>query len=307
MANFSFTVDTQEMADSIDGVTSHVGGVTTAVVGMQTMVVAAEEASAHKICAHVDRGIFSLIRSQITQKAARLRSEVDSRLLEMRQQSQTLVSIKSRMERDYQMIAARYVRLFQAINASLRNRVFELDKEVSTLVHRDMEQLTNRTLSLQAQVLIHHSESAISVQYVAAAQTKRNANRAMAAMQGFVSSSHNQASMLKGILSSAPAQGPDLRCLPVLLAEVDVLSAAATQWSVYCPTPPGISQAKDSIQRTAFNALPALQWRPLGTEALTPIAAEYRKLVERSGLSERLKAQMNRLFETSGWMGIGRA
>ena len=179
MASFSYTLDTNEMASSLDGVSSHVNGVTAAVVAMQVAVIAADTAAANKICKNVDRGFFSLIRSQISQKIAKLRAETDSRFMEMRQQSHALAAIRSRMERDYQMIAGRYARTFQSIDRSMRARVFELDRAVSTLVHREAERVQTRVLSLQAQVPMHQSESVTGAQRIAASQTKRNALRAI--------------------------------------------------------------------------------------------------------------------------------
>ena len=48
MAQFNFTVDTEPMADSIDGVANHVDGTTAAVVAMQTAVIIAEEKGAER-------------------------------------------------------------------------------------------------------------------------------------------------------------------------------------------------------------------------------------------------------------------
>ena len=77
MANFSFTVDTREMADGLYSVAPHVDEVTGAMISMQTAVIMAEQQAAENICANVNRGFFSLIRSQISQKMAICRSQVD--------------------------------------------------------------------------------------------------------------------------------------------------------------------------------------------------------------------------------------
>ena len=68
MANFSFTVDTREMADGLYSVAPHVDGATGAVVSMQTAVIMAEKRAAEDICRNVNRGFFSLIRSQIRKR-----------------------------------------------------------------------------------------------------------------------------------------------------------------------------------------------------------------------------------------------
>ena len=123
MANFSFTVDTREMAVALGSVAPHVDGTTAAVISMQTAVVAEERRAAEDICANVNRGFFSLIRSQISQKIALCRSQADARLLELRDQALKLSSVKATMQRDFQMIAARYTALFKSLDAALLSRI----------------------------------------------------------------------------------------------------------------------------------------------------------------------------------------
>jgi hypothetical protein len=269
---------------------------------MQAAVVAAELAASKQICDNVNYGIFSLIRSQITQKMAVLRSQAESKILEMRQQTQALLAIKSRMERDYQMIASRYARLFQSINASLRSRVFELDKAVSDLVYRDIGQIANRTKSLQAQVPMHHLECVVSTQAIAISQTKGNAKRAILAMQSFVSSSHAQSRLMKSILFNAAPQAPESRSIPLLFTQMDGLTMNATEWNVRYPVLPG--SGEDPIRASAFTALSSFQWRPAAPEIQSHVAAEYGRMVDRAQLSDRVKQQMRRLFEASRWAEI---
>ena len=115
MATFNYTVDTNPMAQEIGSVSNHIKGTTTAVVAMQAAVILAEEKAADHVCTNVNKGFFTLIRSQISQKVAKLQSEVDSHLMQLNQQRKQLLSIKGRMERDYNMISNRYSKLFEII------------------------------------------------------------------------------------------------------------------------------------------------------------------------------------------------
>lgn len=101
MATFNYTVDTHPMADEISSVSNHLKGTTVAVVAMQTAVVLAEKKAADHVCDNVNKGFYTLMRSQISQKIAKLQSEVDSHLMQLNQQKKQLSAIKSRMERDY--------------------------------------------------------------------------------------------------------------------------------------------------------------------------------------------------------------
>ncbi|MDR0989173.1 MAG: hypothetical protein LBM06_06905 [Prevotellaceae bacterium] len=86
MADISIQVDTNPMAEKVGTVAGHVNQTTMAVVTMQTAVIAAEQEAANNVCVNVNRGFFTLIRSQISQKIAQKRSEIDSLLLSLNQQ-----------------------------------------------------------------------------------------------------------------------------------------------------------------------------------------------------------------------------
>ena len=99
------------MAQTVGTVSTHVNGTTAAVVAMKAAVVQAEKEGADHVCEKVNKGFYTLIRSQISQKIATLRSEVDSQLMRLNQQRKQLTAIRQRMERDYQMICGRYLKL----------------------------------------------------------------------------------------------------------------------------------------------------------------------------------------------------
>ncbi len=304
MANFSFTLDTQEMASSIDGVSSRVNAVTAAVVAMQTAVVSAETAAANRVCKNVDRGFFSLIRSQITQKIARLRSEVDSRFIEMRQQSQTLAGIKTRMERDYVMIANRYTRVFHSIDLSLRGRVFELDKAVSSFVNREIERMKIRLHSLQAQVPMHQSESVQTTQVIAASQAKENAQRALRAMQNFLSDSTRQARLLDSMLFQGSPQSSAVRYVPFLLMESESTSAGGTRWDFRTPRGGGKNIEKKvnaGVESVVFASLPSLKWTAPNADTRNRSGGEFRRMAGQANLNGRIQTHMTRLFDSSAW------
>ena len=128
MAYIDCVVDTEPMAREITSVSNHIKGTTAAVVGMRAAVIQAEEEASDHVCENVNRGFYTLIRSQISQKIAKLKSEVDSHLMQLNQQRKQLLAIRSRMERDYNMISNRYLKLFNGLNQNLRQRVFELDR-----------------------------------------------------------------------------------------------------------------------------------------------------------------------------------
>ena len=123
MEYINCVVDTQPMANELQSVSNHVTGTTTAVVAMQAAVIKADQDAADRVCHDVNRGFHALMSSQLSQKIAKLQSDVDSHLLRLNQQAKQLLNIKKQMERDYQRTAMRYCKTFNSINKELRQRV----------------------------------------------------------------------------------------------------------------------------------------------------------------------------------------
>ena len=98
-----------------------------------------------------------MIHSQISQKMATLQSRVDAQLMRLNQQRKQLTGIRRRMERDYQMISARYSKLFNALNRNLRQRVTELDRPIMDLATTDADQVTNRSNQMVAAAALGRS------------------------------------------------------------------------------------------------------------------------------------------------------
>jgi hypothetical protein len=302
MADFDFVVDTQEMASSIDGVSFQVGTVTSAVAVFQSAVIAAETAAANRICTHVDHGFFSLIRSQVTQKMAKLRSDVDSRFMELRHESQALAAIKTRMERDYHMVRTRYGRVFHSIDLSLRNRIFELDRKASDLVKRDIARIQTRMRSLQAQAPLHQSESVQVGQLIATSQTKANASRAITAFQNFLSGSGRQGRLLESMLFDGALTKSDFCYVPMLVMEGQSISIDGTQWDIRTPNGASkrVADAVNSGARSAaFAALPALKWSAPTPNWRARVSDEFRRLSQQPGLNDRVRSETVRLFEAA--------
>jgi hypothetical protein len=304
MANFSYTVDTNPMANSIDSVKHHVDGVTTAVVAMQTAVVIAEENAAKHVCQNVNKGFYTLIRSQISQKIARLRSDTDSKTMEMRQQSTALAAIKGRMEKDYMMITRRYTKLFDSLNKSLRSRVFELDKPTATLVNKDIAPTSNRVRMLLGTVPVNQSESIGNSQMIAASRTKYIGQKSIDSMHRFIADINNQKQVIGRILNTQQSNSIKNYYIPVVLSESISKSVGQNQINFYMP------QSKNNMlnsvlnrdaQSVMFSSLDKLKWNDIDNSDKGQIEREYLKMVEYSSDSVRVKKQMSSLFEKNNW------
>jgi hypothetical protein len=302
VANFSFTVDTQQMADGLYSVAPHVDGATGAVVSMQAAVIRAEQHAAEDICSNVNRGFFSLIRSQVSQKIAICRSQVEARLLELRDQSQKLLSVKATMQRDFQMIALRYTKLFRSLDSALLSRIRELDVMLVDLVHKDVARLDGRTRGLQASVPVHQLESIASSQKIAASSTRSKASFAINAMSRFIQESNQQDRLAASILSVEPGGADAAMLLPFALVDSDSLQMRQRQWQYHTPAPPApeISlQIKGAIERAVFPALPRIVWREQEGREREIVARDFHQMADQAKLNERVRAHVVRMFSAA--------
>jgi hypothetical protein len=307
VANFSFTIDTQEMANGLYSVAPHIDGTTGAVVSMQTAVIIAEKSAAENICANVNRGFFSLIRSQISQKIATCRSQVEARLLELRDEAQKLLAVKITMQRDFQVIAARYTKLFRSLDAALLSRLHELDIRLLDLIQKDIVRLEGRTRAAQAAVPMHQIDSVASNQKIAAASMRAKTSLVIGVMSQFIQESIQQDRLTESILSSGSGYVDVTVLLPVCLVEYDSLQAGRRQWQYHAPTParPDIAQQiNGAIERGVSSSLPSIEWRQQEGVDIDTIDRCFRQLMDQTKLNEKVRAQIGRMFAASKALAI---
>lgn len=295
----SVVIDTNPMANSIDRVSHHVDGVTTAVVAMQASVVIAEEDAAEHICKNVNKGFYSLIRSQISQKLAKLRSQADSKFIELQQQSKSLLSYKTRMEKDYMMISARYTKLFNSLNKALKIRIFELDKPTTTFVNKDIESIANRVKMLTATTPISQIESLGKSQFIAASNTKYNALNCIEGMQQFISNSNHQKYLVSRVLESKSLTNKTKLMIPIAITEAEGISIKQKQWNYYMPESEKRTLASKinlNVQSYIFSSIQDLKWTAGSAEEKGKISMEFNRIIDKVNISDRIKKQINQLY-----------
>lgn len=302
MAHFSFTVDTEPMADSIDGVANHVDGTTAAVVAMQTAVVIAEHEGAKKICNNVNFGFYSLIRSQISQKIATHKSKADAKIMELQQQSVSLVAIKTRMEKDYMMLASRYTKLFEGLNKALRARIFELDKPTTNFVLKDVSPTANRTKRLSGSSSTTQLESIACSQMISVSNTKYNAMQNISTMQDFIYSSENQKNLIGSILTKESVSKPTDKHIPVIISESEGLNVRQSQWMI--AQPPMKKNTNSKIESHIYSSLENLKWNDDDQSNSSRVKQEFGNFVNQSPNSERVKKQMLSFIESNKWQKL---
>jgi hypothetical protein len=306
MATFNYTVDTHPMAAEINTVSNYVAGTTTAVVAMQTAVVLAEAKAADRVCSNVNKGFYTLMRSQISQKIAKLQSEVDSHFMKLTQLRKNLGGIKNRMERDYNMISNRYLKLFNGLNSNLKQRVFELDKPVINFAVKDVEQISNRTKYLTATIPISQLESLSVSQKIIASNVKYRGLNVINSMRVFLGDMADQKKLTNKILLENYHVENAAMSIPVIISEVNLDKYDNKSLEVTVSNVVFSNVTKSAIKNTVFASAENMNWQT-AKEFDREVKSEFSKFIAGSSSSQRVKDLANKLFLANSYQTIQNA
>ena len=304
MATFNYTVDTHPMAQELGSVSNHVKATTTAVVAMQTSVILAEENAADHVCKNVNKGFYTLIRSQISQKIARLQSEVDSHIMRLNQQRKQLLAIKGRMERDYNMISNRYTKLFNGLNANLKQRVFELDKPTVDFSVKEVEKISNRSKYLTATAPIAQLESLAVSQKIIASNVKYRGMKVIGSMTNFLSGMYEQKKITDKILLSGISNLQSAALLiPVLISEYNFDKFDKKNIGIFVNNVQLNNVTQSAIKNVVISKIDDLQWYN-EAEISKEVISEYSKMLSADTASNRVKDLASKLFMTNNYQVV---
>lgn len=303
MARIDCLIDTNPMANEMRTVSKNIQETTAAVVGMKAAVIQAEQDAANHVCSNVNKGFYTLIHSQISQKIAKLQSDVDSHLMKLNQLRKQLLSIKGRMERDYGMISQRYIKLFSGLNKNLEKRVYELDKPIMEFAMKDINTISNRKKHMTATVPLSQKESLSLSQKILTSNMKFQGMRVIDSMSQFLMDMKAQDKLAQKILLETSSSEKDT-CLmvPVIISESRYDEYGNTHFDVIPPSQGLNEKTQDSI-RTAVNMeVMKFNWQeePLSNE----IKSEFGKYLSSSSASQRVKDMTNKLFSSNNFQII---
>ncbi len=303
MAYIDCVVDTQPMANEINTVSTHINGTTAAVVGMRAAVIQAEEAAAEHVCDNVNKGFYTLIHSQISQKIAKLQSEVDSHIMKLNQLRKQLLSIKSRMERDYNMISRRYVKLFNGLNKNLEQRVFELDRPTIEFSVKEVNTISNRTKLLTATVPVSQTESLSISQQIIASNMKYRGMKVIDSMSRFLTNIKEQKELTDRILLPIHIKTyEDFIMIPIIISESNYDKYDNKRTDIFLPQSGLIQKSQEEIKNTVNTEFENYQWeeKPINDE----IKSEFSKYLSASSCSQRVNDLTNDLFMAHNFQTI---
>jgi len=303
MATFNYTVDTHPMAEEISTVSRHVNLTTGAVVAMQTAVILAESEGADHVCTNVNRGFYSLIRSQISQKMAKYQSDVDSNLMQLVQQKNALLAIRTRMQRDYNMISARYVKLFNSLNSNLKQRVFELDKPVIDFAVKENDKSANRVKYLAASIPLSQSESILLSQRILLSGVKQKGVQVLSSMKNFLKEMIEQKQITDQILIADNKPENKSIAVPVILFQSCNDDSESTTTEVVVTNKVLSSQSVSFIKSNLMHTVNKLQWVDAASGA-SETDKQYKNMLADSLVSKRIKDMMSRMYEANKYLTL---
>ncbi len=292
--NIDCVVDTNPMAQSIDSVSRHVNATTVAVGAFQSAVLIAEREGSNHVCKNVNKGFFTLMHSQISQKIAAHQSRANSLEMQLEAQKKRLLGIKATMGRDYERIVSRYSRIFTGINKALKQRVVELDRPVFDFATRDVVCNMNRNNLLSAVVPVVQLENVTASQQITASNMKHDSLAVIDSTEKFLRQMNEQKILTdKILLKSIPADhGTEHYPVAILESEIDSNGNKAYDVTV----PDGLKKAnKSDILGKVYESADSLDWKD--SEVNDIVRQEFVKLVNQSGASDRVKKLANSLFE----------
>lgn len=294
--SYDINVTTQPMADKMSEVSRQVGKTTVAVGVMETAVIAQEKSSATQICGKLDMGFFNVVMSQIAQRVANEKAKTQALAMELVQQQKVLQNLQDRMSGDYNMISARYSKLFGSLNREMKNRIAELDKPVMQFCTNNIKQLQNRIYGLVSGVPVLQSENLSAMQAIAAARLKSNAQGLIESVADYVKSDQQQ-QQLTECLWNADSHTAGTYYVPVVIDEEysDGRKGAITlKENPTLRMHLGEMAYQQTIQKLN-STKDTLEWKQ-DDETAANVANNYIEMVEKSGLPKRIKDLMTKMF-----------
>lgn len=308
MASFVFDVDTSPMANSVDTARNHINGVNVAVTAMQAAVIAAEVNASKTICENVDTGFYTLIKSQISQKAVAAYTEMGSKQMLLLQLVKELDNVRKQMEGDFNMITRRYSKLFMSLNKALESRVRELDRPAMKLAEIKKSVVFDR-LKDDSSLLFSISEEALPFANTAlSGKLKQKTRDTLHTLSESVNENSSYSEKVESILSKDEKDNsgasdiwyqPAIFCVTdsLLNQESDIESIYTAKTEVWQNTAPVVSTISH-----VHNDLP---WKGSDAGEKEAIRREFAALCEKELEDERISGEALRLFNESAWEVLG--
>lgn len=241
---FDVEVDTRPFDKSVDNMKNQVNLLTGSVVATEAAQVASIRESSRKVGKTIVDGFFNTVRFDITSQIASLKIKVDSLLLQLNELAKRCKDKERVMTVDYQMISARYTKIFEELNRELENRIYALDEPVFKMVEKSGEINSELTKHIGVPT-VHASENARLHSKISAALTKREAANTIGKAKQFLEVQYRTDRLLDNCLIEGGQKADHLA--PYIVMESST-PHRTTDTDVYC------SEFLEGVDRNALAA-----------------------------------------------------
>lgn len=219
-------VNTLPFDASVLHCTQQVTGLTASVVAMNAAQCMTIHDNTQKISKTIIDGFFHSVRTELSTQRAALEQTIAARLMLLRKQAELLREKRSTMERDYQRVSTRYMKIFDDLNDQLHRKIHQIDAPVFALV-REVETQSARMLhtDLVQTAFTSERENSLAQAQIGVALMKRHAQTAMGQAQTFLLKQAKSTATLQSVAYSGATSAT--HCLPVVFMATQ--SAHSTQ------------------------------------------------------------------------------
>lgn len=213
-------VDTRSFDSSVADCNDDVNGLTASVCTLNTAQCVAIAENAERVSKTIIDGFFNTVRTDLSTQKVELQQAVESRLILLRQQAESLKEKQKLMADDYARTTARYQKVFNDLNNELEIRIHEIDQPVFKFV-KEIDEQSDRMLHtdmVQTAVTLS-KESGILQAQITAATVKHHALQAMEKAQTFLTAKAISESTIRN--TSYDGAGTDRYFIPVCYLETE--------------------------------------------------------------------------------------
>ena len=300
MARFDFVVDTNPMAQSVDGVSNHVKATTAAVVAMQAAVIGAEKMAADKICENVDSGFYNLIRSQVSMKLATYFTEMNSKLALLLEYAKALGKSRNRMESDFNRLKREYYKIFHGLDKALENRIAQLDRPAMELSDVRSKVILGKFTRDVPETAVVSGEVNSAEQQIVAARLKSKTSRSLNILGNKVHENNVYSSQMDALMEKKSIDKEYEEFIPVVYSsEQSMLLDDSFIVQLYYPD--YLSEPiKNNIGLNILDRIESVMETVKEEKEEQEVSSEFRRMVSSSGVDPRVSQVMMELFEKGG-------
>ncbi len=294
------SIETSDLAYSLDNVTNRVEETVGAVSEMGRSVCDMERQSADRVCHSVNRGFFSLIRSQLSQRKVQVQAAAESQLLTLRHFAQSLRRIKQQMGVDFERITLRYTKLFKTLAESLQSRVYALDRPATEVADSDYNVLNRRVMAFGAPAAVIQEDAVSAATELSAVRCKRDSQKVLEGVKTLIDHGTKLSQTMDSIVRDVHQDSVRSVFVPVVVCESsDLFLADGARVDFILPELNCTAVIMSKIKKVCFESMNGFAWSTGGTESRGEITRRVRHLVEKATLGEREGKMVVELLEKS--------